>query len=596
MPRLRVSLPLLGAFLSIVVPAGALVFVLRGGAAEAERAIEEQRRYAADESRRLSESLSGHLAESLARLEHAAHRGRVGAAGVFRLDATGREVEQIPSLLGSSESFEAARARVARATTPSETASALVALASTCERSDRRDLAQSVWARLSKPASSPSRSSVSVALSREDLDGTEVIAQVLALAALRSRDEPIDLTSLPTEAHALLSTPDLDRAIAWLALGDSHPWSEVSQRRHRLRAELEPDEEFTIERTPDGFRTQVRSEHDGDRWYRFATLPNPPRHSAVNGSLSVAWSTTRPDATGDDTIERVMLHPALRDRWADSNLGWVRVRSPEVARVRARLRTLTIIFGVSIAIGGLTLAFVVRREGQAIARRAELVEHIAHELRTPAASLGLHAQLLADDLGHGQDDSPPHESLEWITAEAKRIGFVVEDLIDLSEPARAGPPVEPIPVGDIVTPVVTALALHARVEGIPLRVAAAPDTRVLTHRPSARRILFNLIDNALAYSRRDGEDAIDIDFELHADSVAIRVADAGRGISPDAARRIFRGGYRGALDVPGTGWGLTLSRQLALRTGATLAYTPRERGSLFTISFPLAPRRDDPTS
>jgi two-component system sensor histidine kinase KdpD len=102
------------------------------------------------------------------------------------------------------------------------------------------------------------------------------------------------------------------------------------------------------------------------------------------------------------------------------------------------------------------------------------------------------------------------------------------------------------------------------------------------------RALTNLLENALKYSPADTR------VELRAwranDRVHFAVEDAGRGVPPEDAERIFEPFYRGqaiADGVRGTGLGLSIARQLAEAQHGALVYEGRQAGgSRFTLSVP----------
>ena len=109
-------------------------------------------------------------------------------------------------------------------------------------------------------------------------------------------------------------------------------------------------------------------------------------------------------------------------------------------------------------------------------------------------------------------------------------------------------------------------------------------------REKVERIVFNLISNAVKYTPEYGSIVVSC-FE-EGDSLSIRVADTGIGISPEKTARIFerfeRMEEKVGNSVPsGYGIGLNYARHLAEVHMGTLTVTPNEPlGSVFTFTFP----------
>jgi signal transduction histidine kinase len=101
-------------------------------------------------------------------------------------------------------------------------------------------------------------------------------------------------------------------------------------------------------------------------------------------------------------------------------------------------------------------------------------------------------------------------------------------------------------------------------------------------------VIGNLIDNALKYSPAGGE--ITVQLSTAGKQALLKVKDAGIGIAPQDMDRLFIRFNRLSPqpDVPGTGLGLYLARELArLHGGDIVAVSSLGEGSEFTLSLPL---------
>lgn len=114
---------------------------------------------------------------------------------------------------------------------------------------------------------------------------------------------------------------------------------------------------------------------------------------------------------------------------------------------------------------------------------------------------------------------------------------------------------------------------------------------VVADRMRLTTVLVNLLANAVKYSPSGGE--VRCTVRAGEGLAVVTVSDQGIGIDPDDLPRLFRRFtrvVRGAdAEIPGTGLGLYIARQLARKHGGDIAVTSRPGvGSTFTVTLPLA--------
>jgi signal transduction histidine kinase len=103
-------------------------------------------------------------------------------------------------------------------------------------------------------------------------------------------------------------------------------------------------------------------------------------------------------------------------------------------------------------------------------------------------------------------------------------------------------------------------------------------------------IITNLLDNAVKYSPKGGD--VTAQLSTSGDVAVLKVRDQGIGIAPEDMDRLFVRFSRVSTltDVPGTGLGLYLARELArLHNGEIAAASTPGEGSEFVLSLPLEP-------
>ncbi len=103
-------------------------------------------------------------------------------------------------------------------------------------------------------------------------------------------------------------------------------------------------------------------------------------------------------------------------------------------------------------------------------------------------------------------------------------------------------------------------------------------------------IIANLLDNAIKYSPKGGD--VTAQLSMSGEVAVLRVQDHGIGIAPEDMKRLFVRFSRvsNLKDVPGTGLGLYLARELArLHKGEIAATSTPGEGSEFVLSLPVEP-------
>lgn len=218
-----------------------------------------------------------------------------------------------------------------------------------------------------------------------------------------------------------------------------------------------------------------------------------------------------------------------------------------------------------------------------IAREQRFTADVAHELRTPLASLVTAASMLDANL----DSLPPaaRRPAELIVQELRRLRQLVEDLLEVSGLESGHDPV-----------VVTDVELRERVRQLLLsrgwgdRVRLeGPHVRVATDPRRIDRVVENLVDNAV----RHGRDPVVVTVRPTPDEVLVEVCDAGAGMPAGEVPRLFEPFFKRdpSRRGPGSGLGLAIAAEHARLLGGRVVVTsdPGQR-TCFAL---VVPRRSD---
>jgi signal transduction histidine kinase len=223
-------------------------------------------------------------------------------------------------------------------------------------------------------------------------------------------------------------------------------------------------------------------------------------------------------------------------------------------------------------------------------RRLELIGDVAHELRTPIATIEGYAEGLLDGV-------VPATERTWakLHAEAGRLRRLAEDLQQLSraEAHQLALVLQPVAPGAIVQAAVDRVHLDFDAKGLDLHIqvpSALPEVRADPDR--AVQVLTNLLTNAFRYTPASGR--VELSASRARDGVRFQVRDSGIGIADEHLPHLFERFYRvdksRARTSGGAGVGLTIARALVEAMGGRIsAESPGlSHGATFAFTLPLA--------
>ncbi|WP_460888651.1 HAMP domain-containing sensor histidine kinase [Promicromonospora xylanilytica] len=232
-----------------------------------------------------------------------------------------------------------------------------------------------------------------------------------------------------------------------------------------------------------------------------------------------------------------------------------------------------------------------QRLGRNDAMRRRLMADIAHELRTPVATISAYLDALDD----GVEVLSP-ATTEVLQAQASRLTRLADDLGAVMRAESGAMVLDLVPVDAYELIEVCAESLRPRYErsGVALVTDVRPGTpRILADRDRMGQVLGNLVDNALRHTPAGG--TVRLTAELHGAVVRFAVADTGDGIEAEHLPYVFERFYR--VDVArdrghgGSGIGLAIVRALVLAHGGTVSVLSpgKSMGTTFVVDLPVRP-------
>jgi signal transduction histidine kinase len=222
--------------------------------------------------------------------------------------------------------------------------------------------------------------------------------------------------------------------------------------------------------------------------------------------------------------------------------------------------------------------------------KSEFLRLASHELRGPAATLSGYLSLIEDE-SLGPIPQRLRPVLPMLKAKAAQINLLANEMVEAArlEDGRVQLKRKRVDLSQIVrrsvgTAQTTATPRHrVRIDD---RVGG--ELWVLGDVFRLEIIIANLLDNAIKYSPKGGD--VTAQLSTSGGVARLSVRDHGIGIAPEDIDRLFvRFSRLGSLnDVPGTGLGLYLARELArLHKGEIVAASKPGEGSEFVLSLPV---------
>lgn len=185
---------------------------------------------------------------------------------------------------------------------------------------------------------------------------------------------------------------------------------------------------------------------------------------------------------------------------------------------------------------------LLNRLDQSFERQRRFIADASHELRTPLAILRGEAEVAMSQPGRAAEDYL--ESLRILHEETSRLIKIVEDLFTLSR-ADSGQYLlspEDVYLEEVVAECAHSARTLASEKHIELSVDASSECLVLGDQALLRRMILNLLDNAIKYTAEGGR--VDISCRATPTACEVHIIDTGPGIPAELHSRIFERFFR----------------------------------------------------
>lgn len=225
--------------------------------------------------------------------------------------------------------------------------------------------------------------------------------------------------------------------------------------------------------------------------------------------------------------------------------------------------------------------------------KTDFINNMTHEFKTPVATIMIASEALKDP--EITDDKQRLKRLAGIIYDENvRLGNHIERVLNIARIDRDDLKLEfkPVDMNDLIAAIIDSMQLQFNKKDAQVSVdLSASNAVVKGDELHLSNVMFNLIDNALKYSKEKPE--IEISTNSQGKHLHIGISDKGIGMHKDQLSKIFEQFYRiptgNVHDVKGFGLGLSYVSNIVKRhNGHIKVKSEKDKGSEFEIILPLA--------
>jgi signal transduction histidine kinase len=221
----------------------------------------------------------------------------------------------------------------------------------------------------------------------------------------------------------------------------------------------------------------------------------------------------------------------------------------------------------------------------------DIIQAVSHDLKSPLSSMDILLTFLTRQVN---GDPKSLEYIERLRQSMYNMRLLITDVLDL-EQIETGFVLEqrPMAADTFVGEIVQQYRPEALSKSINLTFHSADAGLMAFIDPvQLRRVLDNLISNAIKYTPDDGTIEVSV-AQSGNETIVVHVSDSGSGISPDDLPHIFERFYRVKsgyqAEQEGTGLGLSIAKSIIEKHGGEIwVESEVNKGSVFSFSLPLA--------
>lgn len=351
-----------------------------------------------------------------------------------------------------------------------------------------------------------------------------------------------------------------------------------------------------------------------------AAVENVRLYQAAEGGrqrlAAILESTSDSVIVTDDADRVLLLNPAAAEVFGTDSKAVSGMPIAEAVQARELTELLTAPMNNGVPLTGEVLlpdgrtlygstSVIVNSEGQTIGRvavlrditdlkeldeiKSDFVETVTHDLRIPLTYMRGYATMIPMA---GKVSSKQKFYVDKIMVGIEQMSELIDDVLDLNR-IEAGVDLvrEPCRLDDIIVSQVDAMQHQAKAKGLTLRPDRTEDaTVVIGDAVLLRRVIANLVDNAIKYTPKGGK--VTISWETLGDRVIISVSDTGIGIAKADQVHVFEKFSRikrpETIKIKGSGLGLAIVKSIVeWHNGRVWVESELGQSSTFYVELPI---------
>jgi light-regulated signal transduction histidine kinase (bacteriophytochrome) len=209
----------------------------------------------------------------------------------------------------------------------------------------------------------------------------------------------------------------------------------------------------------------------------------------------------------------------------------------------------------------------------------------SHDLQEPLRKISSFSGALERRLGESNKDPEVTFQLERICDASVRMGKMIDNLLKLSRATSVPLNIQSVSLSSIIIQALDDLS--SKIKKIDMKVILKRDVFLSVDAGAFGQVIRNLISNSVAYKDSNRFLTIIIDTKEYEKQMSIKYQDNGLGFSADKAEIIFEPFRRlVSKDIPGSGMGLTICRQVLKAHKGRIYASPIEQGAMFILELP----------
>ncbi len=323
-------------------------------------------------------------------------------------------------------------------------------------------------------------------------------------------------------------------------------------------------------------------------WVKGAVTPEITFTGLAPGTYEFELKCSDNKSAKVSTLRIVILPPWYRTVWAYlayvvamALIGWymfLRAKRIVTRRYNKRMRE-----------------YKERKKSEMFKAKIQFFVNLIHEIRTPLTLMSLPMERMEEDIKSGKPLSAD-ESMDHIRSMRRNMHYLLDitnEMLDFQKAENMGDMklnLQPCDVNTLMRDICQQFEHPMEVEGKEFKYTLLDnDINTALDIDKMKRVLMNLVGNAMKYSRHEVEVSVKC---LDDGNFTISVADDGPGVPESEHEKIFDMYYQIANDrvaaTLGTGLGLAYAKMLVVTHGGSLSIEDREGGgSVFMINIPV---------